>query len=233
MTDTRGMCLAELAIGMAIAILVLAGLFEVLNLGQSAIGEKQRIMAQQQDVRVGLEVFEQEARLATAESFISANHDTVEFLANVHALHTNTTSSIIPGQSAIPVVDGSGWGKGKTVVICKPLRCETHRLSRTGQRSQLMLEDEIREVFPTGASVEISNRVAYYTKPNEQGHMNLMRMVDGGANVLIAELETVRFSYRDEKGRLTSVPSKVACIIVDIEPRYTRKREAHSVALRS
>lgn len=233
MKDMRGVCLAELAIGIAIAILVLGGLLEVLHLAQKAVGAKQRTIAQQQDVRIGLEIFEQEVRLATAESFVSAASHTVEFFANLHARHTSTTATVVPGQSVLPVVDGSGWGKGKTIAICTNLFCETHRLSGTGQRNQLTLETPMEGTFPAGASVELNNRVVYYTKTDEKGTISLMRMVDGGANVLVGELERVRFAYRDKRGRPTDRPSKVAQVLIDIKPRNTRKGDTRSVALRS
>ena len=233
MKDTRGMCLAELAIGIAVAILVLGGLLEVLNFVQSAIGGKQRTISQQQDVRLGLEVLEQEIRLATATSVVTATPTTVEFEANLHGRRTNTTATVAPGQSILPVLDGSGWGKGKRIAICKGLVCETHRLSTEGQQNQLVLEESIEGMFPPGASVELNNRVVYYTKRNDTGTISLMRMVDGGANMLIGELEQVAFEYRDKYGRTTVVSSRVARVRIDIKPRYKWKDETRSIALRS
>lgn len=233
MKDMRGMCLAELVIGIAIAILVLGGFLEVLHLAQTTIGAKQRTIAQQQDVRIGVEVFEQEVRLATAESFVSAEPNIVEFFANLHANHTSTTATVVPGQLVLTVVDGSGWGKGKTIAICTNRLCETHRLSGAGQRTQLTLETAVKETFPAGASVELTNRVVYYTKTDEPGTMSLMRMVDGGANLLVGDLESVRFAYRDKRGREAVTPSEVAQVTLEIKPRSTGKGDRHSVALRS
>ena len=229
----HGVCLVELVIGMAMAILALGAMFGVLHFVQSTVGGQYQTMDQQQDLRLGLEVFEQEVRLATADSFVSANQHDLEFFANVHALRTNTTAAVLPGQSVLPVIDGSGWGNGKMVEICGPLVCETHRLSRAGQRNVLTLDDQVRKSFSTGASVALNNQVRYYTKEDEKGTMSLMRMVDGGANVLIAEVETVMFSYRDKKGRMTNLPSDVARVLVEIQARYKWTREARSVALRS
>jgi len=233
MKDTRGMCLAELVIGIAIAILVLGGLLEVLNLVQTAVGGKQRTIAQQQDVRLGLEVLEQEIRLATAQSVVTATPTTVEFMANLHGRQTNTTAMVVPGQSILPVLDGSGWGKGKRVAICKGLVCETHRLSADGLQDQLVLEESIEGTFQPGASVELNNRVVYYTKGDDPGNISLMRMVDGGANMLIGELEHVAFEYRDKYGRTAVVPSHVTRVRVDIKPRYKWKGDTRSIALRS
>ena len=233
MKDMHGMCLAELVIGMAVATLVLGGLFEVLHLSQTSVGMKQRSIAQQQDLRLGLEIFEQEIRLATAESFVAATPHRVEFFANLHALQTNTSATVLSGQSVLPVEDGSSWGKGKTVAICTNRVCEPHRLAAVGQRNQLILEDPVDETFPAGASVELTNRVVYYTKANEKGIMSLMRMVDGGANVLIGELDMVTFAYRDTRGNMADVPSKIARVLIDLMPRNTSKGGARSVAIRS
>jgi hypothetical protein len=231
--NIRGVCLAELVVGTAVGIIVLAASLEVLHVAQSAVGGKQRSMAQRQDLRLGLEVFEQDVRLATAESFVSATRDTVEFSANINAQHTTTTAIVLPGQSVLPVLDGSGWGKGKTVVLCGQTVCERHRLSRAGRRSRLTLAGPVVATFSAGASVEVSNRVVYYIKEGEGGAINLMRMVDGGANVLIGELKTVLFSYRDKRGRVASNQSEVARVLIEIEPKYSRQREKRGVALRS
>lgn len=231
--NMQGVCLAELVIGMATALLVLAAVLEVLQIAQSAIGGKQRTIAQQQDLRLGLEVFEQEVRLATAEAFISATRDKVAFLANLHGQHTNTIATVLPGQSVLPVLNGSGWSQGKTVTICGRLLCEMHRLSRAGQQDQLTLEDSVGSMFPAGASVDLRNRVSYYTKEDEKGALSLMRMVDGGANVLISELDAVHFSYRDKNGRVAGQPSEVMQVLIEIQPRNRLPQEKRQVALRS
>jgi hypothetical protein len=208
-------------------------MLEMLHYAGSVAGAKRGTLAQRQDVRLGLEVFEQEVRLATADSIISATQDTVSFFANIHAQYTNTTATVMPGQSILPVLDGSGWGEGKTVALCGRLLCEMHRLSRAGQRYQLTLAEPVASTFPAGASVEIRNRVVYYTKEDEEGALRVMRMVDGGANAVIGELETVMFSYRDKRGRVTSTPSEVAHVMVEIKPKYTSRRETVGVAFRS
>lgn len=233
LSNMCGVCLAELAIGMATAVFVIAGLLEMLHFVGSVAGAKRGTMAQRQDIRLGLEVFEQEVRQATADSIISATQDTVSFFANIHAQHTNITATVMPGQSILPVLDGSSWGEGKSVALCGRLLCEMHRLSRAGQQYQLTLAEPVGATFPAGAFVEIRNRVVYYTKEDEEGRLRLMRMVDGGANTLIGELETVMFSYRDKRGRVTSTPSEVTHVIVEIEPKYTSRRETVGVAFRS
>ncbi len=231
--NMQGVCLAELVIGMATALLILAAVLEVLQVAQSAIGGKQRTIAQQQDLRLGLEVFEQEVRLATAGAIISATRDKIAFVANLHAQHTNTTATVLQGQSVLPVLNGSGWSQGKTVAICGRLVCEMHRLSRAGQQNQLTFEDSVGSMFPAGASVDLRNRVSYYTKEDEKGAISLMRMVDGGANVLIGELDTVNFSYRDKNGRVAIQPSEVARVLIEIQPRNRTQQQKRQIALRS
>jgi hypothetical protein len=108
-----------------------------------------------------------------------------------------------------------------------------HRLSRAGQRYQLTLAEPVQSMFPAGASVEVANRVVYYTKPDEQGSMNLMRMVDGGASVLIGDLKTVIFTYRDKHNRLTDLPSEVRRVVVEIEPNHIGRLISGDIALRS
>ncbi|MCP9451106.1 MAG: hypothetical protein NNA23_00310 [Nitrospira sp.] len=221
----------ELVIGMAIALMIFAASLELFILGQRAVDANNRRIAQQQDLRVGLEVFEQEVRLTTAETILAIREDAVEFLGNIHGNWTNTTAAITPGQSVLPVVEGRGWERGKLVKLCKPRVCETHRLSSDGRRNQLTLERAVETEFPAGSSVETHNRVIYYTRVGES--LRLMRMVDGGAGVLIADLKAVRFSYRDRKGRRTDNPSHVARVVLEIEPSYSWRSEFREVALRS
>lgn len=231
--DMRGVCLAELMVSLAIGALVLAVSLETLNRLQSHAAQQHRALAQQQDLRVGLEVFEQEARLATPDSITTASPDEFQFLANVNGQQTSTTSAVAAGESVIPVRDGSGWGEGKTVRLCSPQVCETHRLARTGQRTQLTLSEPVGQTIAAGAAVEVRNRVAYYTKPEEDGAIKLMRMVDGGANTLTGDLELVRFSYWDERGRATLVPAQIKGVVVEITRRHERQKVAKEVSLRS
>lgn len=212
---------------------MLAAALDAFNVVQTRAATQYRTLAHQQDLRLGLEVFEQEVRLAAADSIVTAAPDEFLFLANINAQRTATTSAVVPGQSVLAVQDGSGWGEGKTVSLCGRQACEVHRLSRAGQRSQLTLAEPVGLTLPSGASVEVRNRVVYYTKRDEKGALRLMRMVDGGANALIGELEDVRFSYRDERGRVASLPSLVRRVIVEIEPSHSAHRVVREVSLRS
>lgn len=229
----NGLCLAELLIGMAAGVIVLATVLETFSIVRQHVTRQQRDLAYQQDLRLGLAVFEQEARLATAESVVVANPDEFQFLANINAQRTTATGAIARGQSALAVQDGSGWGEGKTVAVCGLHMCELHRLARAGQRTLLTLAEPVQSAFPTGASVEVKNHVLYYTRPDERGFLRLMRMVDGGAGTLVGGLENAQFAYRDDRGRATSEPSQVKRVVIEIESNRSTHRVVREVSLRS
>lgn len=232
-SGTQGVCLIELMVSLATGAIVLAAALNTFNVVQTRAATQYRGLAHQQELRLGLEVFEQEVRLAMADSIVTAAPDEFLFLANVNAQRTATASDVVPGQSVLAVQDGSGWGEGKTVTVCGHQVCEVHRLSRAGQRYQLALAEPVESAFPAGASVEVRNRVVYYTKRDEKGALRLMRMVDGGANVLIGDLGNARFYYRDERGRATSLPSHVKRVVVEIELSGSVRRIVREVSLRS
>lgn len=212
--ETSGVCLSELMVAMAIGTCVVAGSLEAVNIMQTQAARQQRTMTAQQEMRVGLEVFEQEIR--SASTIVSARPDRIEFLANVHALRTVTTGSIVAGQSVLPVYNGSGWDGGKTIVICGVSTCESHQLARPGQRTQLVLAGPVSRAYPAGASVEVRNRVAYYTRLDDDNRTQLMRQIDGGAGVLIGDLRSVRLSYWDEWGRAVSDLNRITRVTVEL-----------------
>jgi hypothetical protein len=231
--DKRGVCLTELMVSLTAGVIVLAAALTAFNVAQAHASKQQKHLRHQQDLRLGLEVFEQEARLAVAESIVSATPDEFRFHANISAHRTMTTGSVVPGQSVITIQDGRGWSEGKTVIICGQQACETHRLSRSGQHYQLTLTEPVASSFPAGAFVEVNNRVGYYTKRNENGTVNLMRVVDGGANTLIGDLEGLHFSYWDEHGHVTQQSSLVKRVVLEIESNHSLHRMMREVSLRS
>jgi hypothetical protein len=213
--------------------IVLAAALDIFNVVQALVSRQQHALSQQQDLRLGLEVFEQEARLAVADSIASAAPDEFHFHANISAQRTMTTGAVLPGYTTLPVQAGSGWDEGKKVTVCGQHTCEVHRLSRAGQRYQLALAEPVGSALPTGASVEVTNQVVYYVKRDENGTLKLMRMVDGGASTLIGGLESARFSYRDARGHTTSVPGLVTRVVVEIETVHPARRVVREVSLRS
>lgn len=228
-----GICLTEVMIGLAAGTIVLAATLGTFNTIHHHVIDRQRVLAYQQDLRLGLEVFEQEARLAETETITAATPDEFQFSANLNAQWTSTTGAVAPGQTVLTVQDGSDWGSGKTVLLCGPHICETHRLARAGQRHQLVLAEPVGSMFPIGASIEVRNRVRYYTRHDESGTVRLMRMVDGGAATLIGGIGDIRFSYRDSSGRATSIPAQVKRVVVEITSERPARRAVREVGLRS
>jgi hypothetical protein len=220
-------------VSLTAGVIVLAAALNAFNVAQVHASKQQKDLRHQQDLRLGLEVFEQEARLAVAESIVSTTSDAFRFHANINAHRTMTTGPVMPGQSVIPVQDGRGWSEGKTVIICGQQACENHRLPRSGQHYQLTLTESVASSFPAGAFLEVNNRVGYYTKRNENGTVNLMRMVDGGANTLIGDLDDLHFSYWDEHGHVTQQPSLVKRVVLEIKSNHSLHRTMREVSLRS
>lgn len=231
--DKRGLCLTELMVSMTAGVIVLAAALNAFTVAQAHVSKQQKDLRHQQDLRLGLEVFEQEVRLAVADSIVTATPDEFQFHANISAHRTVTTGAVMPGQTVIAVRDGSGWSEGKTVIICGHQACEAHRLSRSGQQYQLALTEPVALPFPPGVSVEVNNRVVYYTKRDETGTMKLMRMVDGGANTLIGDLENLHFTYWDEYGHVTQQPSLVKRVVLEIESNHSLHKMMREVSLRS
>lgn len=211
-----GVCLSELMVALAIGTLVLAGSLEAFNIVQAQAVRQQRIMAAQQEMRVGLEVFEQEVRMASSSTIVVATSDRFEFSANIHGLRTVTTAPVAAGQTVLPVQNGSGWDAGKTVVLCGMSGCESHRLESPGQRSQLLLSGPVGKAYTSGASVEVRNRVVYYTRLDDRDRTQLMRQIDGGAGVLIGDLQSVRLSYWDEWGKAGAGIGRILRIAVEL-----------------
>lgn len=211
-----GFTVIELMLSLGIGVAVLAATLDIFTVAKTHADKQFAAIKQQQDMRLGLEVFEQEVRLATADSIQTADQDQLLFHANLGALRTNTTGTLLPGQSVIAVQDASGWGTGKTIMICSSTNCESHRLARAGQRNQLTLLEPIEATFLAGTAVEVRNRVVYYAKRDENGTTQLMRMVDGGASVMIGRLQEFRLSYWDDRGKRTSAIPHVKRVVIEI-----------------
>jgi hypothetical protein len=233
LADDRGVCLAEFIVALTTGVIVLAASFQIFTMLHAETLKQQRRLSQQQEVRIGLEVFEQEVRLATADSISIASSQELRFQANINSQRTTLTAPVMPGQSALPVLDGSGWGRGKSVLLCAGQACEPHNLLRDGQQYQLVVAEPIARAFPLNGSVEVINRVGYYIKRDDNDVLQLMRMVDGGANVLVAELKDLRLSYWDEDGRAAVMPSMIKRIVIEMTSSLLTKKTVREVSLRS
>lgn len=233
LSDQSGITLMELMISLAIGSAVLAAALNTFSIAQAHADKQYRAFTHQQDLRLGLEVFEQEARMARADSIVATDPSTFQFDANLGGQRTVTTAAVVPGQSVLSVQDSSGWGERKTVMVCGPGACESHRLARTGQRYQLTLDEPVGATFAAGASVEIRNHLTYYVKRDGDGRCKLMRMVDGGASVLIGGLDDVRFSYWDDRGQPTNRMLQVKRVVLELTSNQPLHNMVREVSVRS
>lgn len=212
-----GTSLTELMFAMAAGLVVLGATLQALSYFQQQFMRQQREVAQQQDLRLGLEVLEQELRLAGPGSLTMAASDAVEFSANLQGLSTTVTTAAAIGQTALSVEDGRGWDNGKTAVVCWMDRCETLALARDGQRRLLTVTQPLARAIPAGAFAFLLNRVRYYSRRDDRGVMRLLRQVDGGASVLVGDIRDARFSYWDENGQAATRPARIRLVVVEVK----------------
>jgi hypothetical protein len=233
LVDEQGLCLAEFIVALTTGVIVLAASLETFTVLHAETIKQQHRLSHQQEVRIGLEVFEQEVRLATADLLSIATPQELRFQANINSQRTLLTAPVMPGQATLIVENGSGWGRGKSVGLCASQSCEMHGLARDGQQHQLVVTEPIERAFPVNGSVEVVNRVGYYTRRGDDQGLQLMRMVDGGANVLITDLKDVRFSYWDSEGRPTAEPSTVKRVVIEMTTSLATRKIVREVSLRS
>ena len=227
-----GISLTELMCAMAAGLVVLGATLQALSYFQQQFMRQQHEIAQQQDLRLGLEVLEQELRLAGSESLTIVAQDTVEFSANLQGLSTTVTVGASIGQTALSVEDGRGWDTRKTIMACWAERCETLTLARDGQRYLLTVTQPLTRAIPTGAFVFILNRVRYYSRRDDQGILRLLRQVDGGASVLVRDIREARFSYWDENGQAVTQPAFVRLVVVEVTLSDQGIRSIREISLR-
>ena len=175
-----GTSLLELIGALAAGLVVLGATLQSLSYFQQEFSRQQGRITQQQDLRLGLELLEQELRLAGAGSLSSIMPDEIQFSANIHGLMTNVTAAAAIGQTTIAVDDGLGWPDRKSIRVCWNDQCEPFTLARAGQRNLLTLMEPIPRMIPAVASVVAINRVRYYSRPDETGALRFLRQVDGG-----------------------------------------------------
>ena len=223
----------ELMLAMAAGLIILGATLQTLSYFQQQFMRQQREVAQQQDLRLGLEVLEQELRLAGSNSLTMAAADSVEFSANLQGLSTTVTAAAAIGQTALSVEDGRGWDDRKTIVACWVERCETLALVHDGQRHLLTVAQPLARAIPSGASVTLQNRVRYYSRRDDQGVLRLLRQVDGGASVLVGDIREARFSYWDENGQAVAQPALVRLVVVEVMMSDQGIRAIREISLRT
>lgn len=136
-------------------------------------------------------------------------------------------------QTTLAVDDGRGWPDRKLVQICWNEQCQHYTLARAGQRNLLTLVEPIAYAIPAGASVSVMNRLRYYSRTDERGSLRLLRQIDGGASVLIGNIEGVTLSYWNEQGMRTTHPALVRRIIIEISLPNRAVRETREISLRT
>jgi len=228
-----GVSLIELMLAMAAGFVVLGAMLQALSSFQQQFMKQQYEIAQQQDLRIGLEVLEQELRLAGFGSLTRAASDTVEFLVNLQGLSTTVTAGASIGQTALTVEDGRGWDDRKTIVACWAEHCETLTLARDGQRYLLTVTQPLPREIPAGAFIFLLNRVRYYSRRDDQGVLRLLRQVDGGASVLVRDIKEARFSYWDENGQAVTQPALVELVVVEVVMSNREIRAVREISLRT
>lgn len=228
-----GTSLVELMLAMAAGLVVLGATLQALSYFQQRFIGHQREVAQQQDLRLGLEVLEQELRLAEPGSLTTVAEDMVEFSANLQGISTTVTTVGAIGQTALSVEDGRGWGDQKTIVACWAERCETLTLARDGQRRLLTVTQPLTRAIPSGAFIFLLNSVRYYSRSDNQGVLRLLRQVDGGASVLVGDIKSARFSYWDENGQAVTEPTRVKRVVVEVVMSDRGVRTVRDISLRT
>ena len=228
-----GTGLIELMFAMAAGLVVLGATLQALSYFQQQFMRQQRDVAQQQDLRLGLEVLEQELRLAWSGSLATVAPDSVEFSANLQGFSTTVTATAAIGQTVLSVEDGRGWEDRKTIVSCWAERCETLALARDGQRHLLTVTQPLTRGIPSGASVSLLNRVRYYSRRDDRGVLRLLRQVDGGASVLVGDIREARFSYWNENGQAVTEPAQVRLVVVEVTISDRGIRAVREMSLRT
>ncbi len=219
-----GTSLLEVFLALAAGFILLGAMLQSVAFFQRHYSNQQAALSRAQDLRIGLEILQQELRLAEPGALSIIESEEIEFIANIHGYVTKLTAEAHAGQTILSVVNGSGWPERKTVRVCWNDQCESRTLARDGQRGSLTITQPLSRTIPAGASVNIVNRVRYYSRQDEQGVPRFLRQLDGGAGVLVGEIRDVRFSYWDDRGRLTTLPAQVRRIVVEVTvPRDPRK----------
>ena len=226
-----GTSLLELMGALVAGLVVLGATLQSLSSFQQAFARQQARLAQQQDLRLGLEILEQELRLAGPASLTLMSPDTLEFMAKVHGYLTIVTTAGVVGLTTVAVEDGGGWPDRKLVQACWNEQCDTFTLARAGQKHLLTFTAPIPRAIPAGASVSVMNRIRYYIRSDERGIVRLLRQIDGGASVLVGDIENAKFTYWDDWGRPATQPSLVNRVVAEVSLPKRELKEVREINL--
>ena len=205
----RGTSLVEAMVAVGLGVIVIGAALDVFvtHHGQFRL---QRIKAElQQDLRGGTYLLAGELRLAGSGAsgvqpvLTTVAMEEVAFRANVNDVRGTLLAAAASGQNGVQVPSGSGWRKGKTIVICGAEGCEEQVLAQDCLSGRLVFLGHLTRDFPVGSGVEVVNRVRYYLNRKEPKNLKVMREVDGGANPLIEHVEEFSLTYLNGSGRRT------------------------------
>jgi len=228
-----GTGLLEVMVATMAGLIVLAATMQTISSFQRQFSNQQIALGQQQDLRLGIELLEQELHLADSASLSIMKRDEIEFGANVNGLSTIVTAPALSGQTTISVEDSREWPERKTILICWHERCDAMVLARDGQRALLTVTQPIAVTIPAGASVLVRNRVRYYSRKDDHGITRFLRQVDGGASVLVGDIQEVRFSYWNEQGWPEVQPTLVRRIVVEMSLLGRSSKTIREISLRA
>jgi hypothetical protein len=228
----------EVMIALATGAVVLAATLQSLDHFQHRLSKQHVTAAQAQDLRIGLKVLEDELRAVGTGSSPSepplsvTGRQEIEFAANLGGLVTTLTDTVSSTQQELPVVNGTGWSKGKRILVCDRERCAEGRLVRDGRARTLSVAAPLGCDFAAGSQVRVANRARYYVKADQDGIARVMREVDGGANPLIGEIARFQFSYFDRDGAPTTDPPRVARVRIEAAVGDSRNAVVRDIGFR-
>jgi len=221
--DCAGMSLIELLIALTISSVSISAAIHMFSGYGLRFTTQHSTMVSNQESRIALDVFASEVRLAGAgllggdTPFLRAEGGDIEFFANLSGSITMLTQAAVSGQQDLSVEAGTGWPKGKLVLLCTAVHCAWNRLAADGRKQQLALATPTAEQLPVRSAIFLLNRVRYYLKQQEDGRLRLMRDVDGGVSTLLADVERFQVEYLNREGRITSDTREVVRIRVTLD----------------
>jgi prepilin-type N-terminal cleavage/methylation domain-containing protein len=234
-----GISLIELLIALTISSVAISAAIHMFSGYGLRFTTQHSTMVSNQELRIALDVFASEVRLAGAgllggeSPFLTAQREEIEFFANLSGSMTTLTQAAVSGQQDLSVETGAGWPKGKLVLLCTVVHCVWNRLGADGRKQQLALATPTAEQLPMHSAIFLLNRVRYYLKQQEDGRLRLMRDVDGGASTLLADMESFQVQYLNREGRRASDIREVVRIRVTIEMGAKNVQLTRDIAIRT
>jgi prepilin-type N-terminal cleavage/methylation domain-containing protein len=233
-----GMSLIELLIALTISSVSISAAMHMFSGYGPRFTTQHTTMVSNQESRIAFDVLASEVRLAGAgllageSPLLTAGREEIEFFANLSGSSTMLTQAVGIGQQELLVETGTGWPKGKQILLCTAVHCMWNRLASDGRKQQLALAMPTGEQWPMRSAVFLLNRVRYYLKQQEGGKLRLMRDVDGGVNTLLADVERFQVEYFNREGRITSDMREVVRIRVTLDMGAKNLNLVRDIAIR-